>query len=153
MLKLAVMADDLYDLDFYLWTRTQAEALRARSTNALDYDLLAEEIEDMGKRDLRECASRVRQILIHLWKLAATRREEPKGHWKAEVLVQRNDLADALTPSLRGLVEQAVEKLHLDAVKAASRAFETEEPTALPLDPALRWTLAQVLGEDNDPLG
>ena len=34
------MADDLYDQDFYLLTRAQAEALRTRNlgANALNYD-------------------------------------------------------------------------------------------------------------------
>lgn len=45
------MADDLYDRDFFLWTREQAQALRARQAGAndLDWDRLAEEIEDVGR--------------------------------------------------------------------------------------------------------
>lgn len=83
------MADDasatLYDTDFYLWTQAQAAALRARagSDKTLDYDRLAEEIEDLGKSDYRAVTSAVRLILEHLYKLHATRRREPVGHWIA----------------------------------------------------------------------
>ena len=146
------MADDLYDRDFYLWTKAQAEALRKRSANELDYDLLAEEIEDMGKRDFRECASRVRVILEHLWKLSASTQPEPRGGWKATILTQRAELEDALTPTIRAMVKERLEKLHADALKAATAAFETEEPSAPSLSTSLRWSLAQVLGEEDDPL-
>ena len=146
------MAHDLYDRDFYLWTKAQAEALRARSGNALDYDLLAEEIEDMGKRDLRECSSRALQILIHLWKLASTQREAPKAHWRAEVRVQRRDLRSALSPSLRRLLDLELEALHVEAAEVAGDLVASEEP-GVRIDASRRWTLEQILGEVDDPLG
>ena len=45
----------LYDDDFYAWTQQQAELLRRgpAAANRLDYDLIAEEIEDLGERAAR----------------------------------------------------------------------------------------------------
>ncbi|HVY03324.1 MAG TPA: DUF29 domain-containing protein [Caulobacterales bacterium] len=146
-------ADDLYDRDFYLWTKAQAEALRARGRggNAIDYDVLAEEVEDLGKRDLRECISRTLVIIEHLMKLAWSTRAEPRGVWRATIRVQRTDLKRALTPSLRRMVEDELDAIHADAAQIAADSFGTEEPAG-ERDVGLRWTLRQILGEENDPL-
>lgn len=146
-------ADDLYDRDFYLWTKAQAEALRARGRggNAIDYDVLAEEVEDLGKRDLRECVSRALVIIEHLMKLSWSTKAEPRGGWRATIRIQRSDLKRALTPSLRRMVEADLETIHQDAAFVAAESFSSEEPDA-PRDQALRWTLPQILGEENDPL-
>jgi hypothetical protein len=42
--------NDLYDSDIALWAVEQAAALRARSANTLDWDHLAEEIDDVRRR-------------------------------------------------------------------------------------------------------
>ncbi len=143
------MADDLYDRDFFAWTQSQAEALRARGAgaNALDYERLAEEVEDMGKRDLRECVSGVLVILEHLWKLDASVQERPKAGWRRTVAVQRAALSDVLTASLRQQLEQRLDAMHEDAFGIATAAMEAEEPGAPPLDPARRWSLPEILGQ------
>jgi hypothetical protein len=38
--------EPLYDADILLWSEQQAEFLRRRATNSLDWDNLAEEIGD-----------------------------------------------------------------------------------------------------------
>jgi len=142
------MAHDLYDRDFYAWTQAQAEALRQRGGNQLDYDNLAEEVDDMGKRDLRECLSRVTTILEHLWKLEGSRNADPRAGWTRTILTQRIQLRRALTPSLRRMVENELLTLHSDALVLAQAAMDAEEPGTGALDAAKRWTLAQILGED-----
>lgn len=143
--------DDLYERDFYLWTQAQAEALRRRSANALDYDVLAEEVEDMGRSAKNAAMSHATRAIEHLFKLAWTQREEPKGGWRREVLVQRKDCKRELTPTIRKLVSDSLEELHVDAAEIASASFAAYEPDA-PRDATLRWTLAQILGEEDDPL-
>jgi len=65
------MADDatlsLYDTDFYLWTQAQAAALRAhrQGEQPLDYDRLAEEIEDLGASERNKVRSWIRLIIEH----------------------------------------------------------------------------------------
>lgn len=150
------MSASLYDLDFYEWTRAQAEALRAEArragrSNAIEWERVAEEIEDMGKSDLRECYSRVRTILEHLFKLAWSQRQEPRRGWEATILLQRADLAPVLTASLRAQVELELESLHRGAAKLAERTFLDHEPSER-VDASLRWPLAEILGEENDPI-
>ena len=151
---------DLYDEDFYLWTQAQAEALRAEGrrpragSNAIDWAHLAEEVGDLGARDIRECFSRVRTILEHLWKLETSAATEPRRGWAETVLTQRGDLADALTPSIRKLMEEQLVAAHERAFALAAKSLGLYEPEAAArLDAQRRWSLAQVLGEENDPLG
>ena len=56
-------APDLYEDDFYAWTQAQAQALRApgmRASNVVDWERVAEEIEDLGKRDVLAVQSLLR---------------------------------------------------------------------------------------------
>ncbi len=148
--------DDLYETDFYLWTKAQAEALRAagqgkRGSNAVEWERVAEEVEDMGKRDLRAARSFVALIIEHLLKLQATQRIEPRGGWQAEIIRFRGELEDGLTASIRNAIEADLDALHVRAARAAEKAFSTEEP-GVSVNANARWSLAEILGEENDPL-
>lgn len=147
------MADDLYDRDFYLWTRAQAEALRAHAgaSNALDYENLAEEVEDFGSAQRQKAESLIRQIITHLFKLSASRRPHPINHWRAEILELRLNLRRPLTRAIRNEIEADLEVIHRDALSIAEAKMAAYEP-GVAIDPALRWTLPQVLGEQDDPL-
>ena len=69
------MADDvkLYDLDFYAWSVQQAGRIRAAAGThpnlLIDWNEVAEEIEDLGKSLERELYSRLTTIIEHLLKL------------------------------------------------------------------------------------
>jgi hypothetical protein len=147
---------DLYERDFYLWTQRQAEALRAEAkrrpgSNEVEWDLVAMEIEDMGGRDARECYSRVATIIEHLFKLAWSARPEPQNGWRTTILTQRAEFEFVVTPTIRKKVEEKLEQLHVRAANLADQLFDMEEPST-PRDITLRWTLPQILGEENDPL-
>ncbi len=148
---------DTYERDFYLWTQTQADALRAEAkrrtggSNAVDWERVAEEIEDIGNSDLRECYSRVETIIEHLFKLAWTRQTDPAAGWRDTILRERNALELVLTPSLRPKVEQSLAQRHQRALRLAESSFAPHEPGAQ-RDPYLAWALPQILGEDRDPL-
>ena len=99
---------DLYDTDFVLWAKSQAELLRLRAAGKLaneaevDWSNIAEEIESLGKSDQRELRNRVRTILTHLIKLQASPAAEPRAGWRATILEQRAELRVVLddSPSL-----------------------------------------------------
>src|SRR5260370_31186066 len=61
-------AADLYDADFSEWAVRNAELLRSRHFDDADLEHIAEEIEDLSKREHRALRSAVTQILIHLLK-------------------------------------------------------------------------------------
>jgi Domain of unknown function DUF29 len=68
---MTVTPASLYDEDFYAWTQQQAGLLRRmpRVGTELDLDNIAEEIEDLGRSDLRTAQSLVEHIIEHLLKL------------------------------------------------------------------------------------
>ena len=53
-----------YEEDLSAWSYEQASLLRARQSDGLDWDNLAEEIEWMVGRDRRELKNRLRIILV-----------------------------------------------------------------------------------------
>ena len=132
------MADteQLYDQDFYLWTRETAAALRARRFADLDIEHIAEEIEDMGKSNKRELRSRLTQILEHLLKLRmakGTILEYNQNIWQASIARQRDEIEALLqeSPSLRRLV---VPDLIEDCYGRAARVVAAEYKVAPPAD-------------------
>ena len=72
----------LYDEDFVLWSKQQAEALRAAARGAnnqpIDWENVAEEIDSLGRSDKRELASQIRRIIEHLLKLEHSPATEPR---------------------------------------------------------------------------
>jgi sugar (pentulose or hexulose) kinase len=63
-------AADLYGRDFVRWAEAQAAALRAAARAGailpLDWEHLAEEVEDLAQSQRRELRSRLGTILEHL---------------------------------------------------------------------------------------
>src|SRR2546427_1392791 len=59
----------LYEVDSYTWALRQAGPLRERRAAALDWDNLAEEVEDLAGRHRDAITSYLARVLRHLWKL------------------------------------------------------------------------------------
>ena len=96
-----------YDSDFASWAIETAGALRARRLDDVNIDAVAEEIESLGKSNLREMESRIGQILEHRLKLDLVQGlvlEHNRRGWTASIGRQRNALASLFkqSPSLRG---------------------------------------------------
>src|SRR5437016_1113648 len=77
----------LYDEDFVAWTKQQADALRATARGRtdqlidwenIDWENLAEEIEDLGRSLRHELRSQIRRIVLHLVKLSVSPSREPR---------------------------------------------------------------------------
>jgi hypothetical protein len=118
-----------YDDDLYAWTKEQAALLRARRTEGLDWQNLAEEILSMGGRDRRKLESRLCIILLHLlkWQMQPPLRS---ASWRRSLRVQRREIRKLLkqSPSLRREVPALVREAYPDAVKDAV------DETGLPSD-------------------
>ena len=98
-----------YDDDFYAWTQAQAAALRAIPRQAIgdhvDIEHVAEEIEDLGKRDLREVESFLKRLVEHLVKIDACPGSPDRMHWFSEALNFQDSALAAFTPSMRHLID------------------------------------------------
>lgn len=93
---------DLYETDFYRWTREQARLLQERRFHELDLTNLIDEVLSVGASDKREIRSRLSVILTHLlkWKFQPGARS---GSWRKTLNEQRERLGDVLddSPSLK----------------------------------------------------
>ncbi len=102
------MADDLYEHDYWTWTQKQADALRRRSGNELDWDLLAQELDALGATEERELRSRYIVLMAHLlkWMHQPDRRSRS---WTNTLANQRADIANLFerNPGLKS-VDQAI---------------------------------------------
>jgi len=91
-----------YEDDVVAWATEQANLLREGRFGQLDREHLAEEIEDVGKSEQRELASRMTRLLAHLlkWQQQPGRRG---ASWQITIRNQRRGIARRLkeTPSLR----------------------------------------------------
>ncbi|MCG6942065.1 MAG: DUF29 domain-containing protein [Thiohalocapsa sp.] len=91
-----------YEGDIVAWAEHQARLLREGRLAEIDREHIAEEIEDLSKREQRELASRMAVLLAHLLKWRF--QPEPRGHsWLTTIRTQRNRIERRLrlTPSLR----------------------------------------------------
>ncbi|MCX7760575.1 MAG: DUF29 domain-containing protein [Hydrogenothermaceae bacterium] len=59
----------LYDKDYPLWVEINLELIKDKAFDLVDWDNMIEEIEDMGRSDLKACISHLAVILEHLYKL------------------------------------------------------------------------------------
>jgi len=110
-----------YDEDFCRWAEAQASLLRAGRFDALDIENLAEEVEDMAKRDRRAVESNLRIVLIHLLKYRF-QPEERSGSWLASIREHRlriwRDLRDS--PSRRRHLAAEFSDCYRDARRLAA---------------------------------
>ena len=114
-------AAELYDRDFYEWTLRNAKLLRSGKAAEADLDHIAEEIEDMGKRERRELISRLGVLIGHLLKWQA--QPDHRGRsWEAAIRLQRDEISDLLEemPSLRRYLEANLVKAYRHGAIAAS---------------------------------
>jgi hypothetical protein len=113
----------LYDEDFYAWTLTTAELLRQRRFAEIDIVHLAEEVEDMGKRERRALESHIRNVTLHLlkWRYQPGKRGVS---WRQSIRNGRIEIQKLLrdSPSLASQMPQM-----LEAEYPAARADASDE--------------------------
>lgn len=116
----------LYQKDTAAWSENQAAALRAaaqRGSNndELDWENLAEEIEDLGKSQRLALRSRLATIIEHLVKLQHSPAIDPRHGWQQTIRRERNEIERLLddSPSLSREVADLVKKETKRAVDTA----------------------------------
>jgi hypothetical protein len=132
-----------YDQDFYAWLTQNVELLRSGRLTEIDAEHIAEELESMGKRDLRQLRSRLQVLVMHLLKW----QYQPQGQstsWLATIDHQRDQIEALLldSPSLRGRLDHALSLIYPQAVRDACRETGQAETT---FPPACPYSLNEVL--------
>jgi hypothetical protein len=137
---------NLYDQDFYVWTMEQADLLRRRKPDWMDWNNVAEELESMGKRDRREIISRLEKLLVRIakWQWQPEKRSQS---WSQTIKEQRKQIALILkdSPSLDNFLRYSLPETWTSATDEAA------EETGLPLSTfpdTCPWNInAQILAD------
>jgi hypothetical protein len=135
-----------YENDIIAWAKEQSYLLRTGNLSALDIEHIAEEIEDVGKSEQRELASRMAVLLSHLLKWCY-QPERQGSSWQRTIKEQRKAILRRLknTPSLKTSLNDIdwLEDVWGDAV------LLTINETALDHFPDnCPWTMTNILSED-----
>jgi len=134
----------LYDTDFVEWTARTADLVRSGRLSEVDLEHVAEEIEDLGKRDRATVDSLVFRILLHQVK-RKIQPERDGASWRKSIVTSqpmiRRKIQDS--PSLRRFLLEELQSIYREAVRGA--VFETGiKPPELP--EVCPFTLDQVIG-------
>jgi hypothetical protein len=138
-----------YEEDFYAWTLEQAELLRSGEFSKIDALSIAEEIESVGRRDRRELADRLENVIGELLKW----RSQPGarcGNWQSAILTQRFEIEHIIedSPSLRQFASVYLAEAYTDARERVIETMGLLQPD-FPAD--CPFTLDQVLSHSFVP--
>lgn len=136
-----------YDQDFVAWSAEQARLLRSGQLSRLDVEHLAEEIEDLGKRERSALASRLAVLTGHLLKWRFQPDYPNRKSWRATINTQRRAIRKLLdeNPSLRPQLDGLLTDAYADALDLAV----AETPLDYDAFPAAcPWIVPEVLGDD-----
>jgi hypothetical protein len=138
-----------YQLDFYSWALEQARLLRERRAAELDWDNLAEEVEDLARRDAHALQSNCEVLIAHLLKL--THAGEPQRRrnlrlWQLHVRNAQRRIADLLAenPGLKTRTSELFAKAWPYGRDEALTALESDESAIPDVCP---WTFKQAEDE------
>ena len=145
--------EQLYEADFYAWTREQAKELRrlARTRPNVPVDLahIAEEIRDLGKSEYEAAFSLTQRIIEHLLLIEHSRATDQRLHWSDEIDDFLDQIDRKLSPSIRRRLKREFDDAFARASRRVRRKMERYgETEAAPTLPAqCSYTLDQVLGD------
>jgi hypothetical protein len=141
---------DLYERDYYSWTATQVRALRARKIAELDWDNLAEEVEDLGKSERHRLESHLEGLLMHLLKWVCQPRRRSR-RWSNSIREHRFRIQRVLrdNPSLKAVLPE----VFADAYEGALLTAQNETGLDLNAYEICPWAVEEAPGTDFWPDG
>jgi hypothetical protein len=136
----------LYDDDVLLWSERQAALLRRIAAGEPvnerpDWPNIIEEVESVGRSDLRAVESLLLQALLHTLKAQAWPESAAVPGWQAEARLFRAQARRAFAPSMRQRIDLA--GLYADALRAIPETIDGQPPVPVAADCAM--TLDQLL--------
>jgi hypothetical protein len=127
---------DLYENDILTWSERQAELPRRRATgepvNDEDIDWLnvAEEIEDLGKSEVRAVRSHIVRALSHDLKAEAWPESREVPRWRAEARGHRDEARDDYVVSMAAKIDMA--KLYQQVLRRMPDTIDGIPPLPVP---------------------
>jgi Domain of unknown function DUF29 len=136
------MPDDLYHTDILGWSKAQAERLRrvaaGERVNDVDWEHVIEEVEDVGRSELKTVRSLLRRALEHALKAAAWPEHAAARKWRNEAASFLAQARDRYEPGMAQHLDTA--ELYADAL-AVVRSLDMRRlgrllPEAIALTPS-----------------
>ncbi len=141
---------DTYHTDILMWSEPQSALLRRIAAGqvpdaAPDWQNIIEEVETLGRSELRTCDSQLRPAMIHLLKLRAWPSSAAASHWRAELRGFLFEAGRSFTPSMRRCL--GLGDIYRSALEQVRD--ETDDAGAPQILPDLcPWTLEALLAGD-----
>ncbi len=145
---------DLYETDILEWSDRQAALLRRVAAGEApneppDWANIIDEVESVGRSELRACESHLVMALLHDLKCEAWPRSTEVPHWRGEARRQRDEARAAFTSAMRRRVDVAA--LYRRALNALPTTIDGQPP--LPVPPTCPVSLDDLLGDPSPPRG
>jgi hypothetical protein len=117
----------LYESDYFKWLEKTLDKLRNQEYEQIDWGILIEEIETMGRSEKNALESNLIIILLHLLKWQYQPQKQ-SGSWERSIIEHRRRVRRALqdSPSLKSYLVSILEGSYYEAVKQAKA--ETKLP-------------------------
>ena len=148
-----IQPNNLYEQDFNAWALDEANKLKLKQFDSVDWSNLIEEIEDMSKREISSLENRLITLIMHLlkWQLQPEARGNSNS-WEATIKQQRLKIKKLIKkmPSLKNHLEQLLsdDSVYQDAVLEAIK--ETSLSYAI-FPSTLPYTQEQLLDDEFYP--
>jgi len=135
-----------YDSDFYGWTQRQAALLRDRDNrnNEIDWDNIAEELDDLGHSLKSDIERRLENLVLHLlkWKYQPALQ---CGSWRGSIVEARTrvERLKEKNPSLKNYPRDCLAEIYPSArAQAVAETGREDFPDACP------WTIENILADE-----
>ncbi len=138
-----------YDEDILVWSERQSTLLRRIAAGErvndtdLDWPNIAEEIESVGRSELRACGSLLMQALLHQLKILAWPNSTAVPGWEEELIRFRQEAADDYAPSMRQHLD--LDRLYRRALLRLPKQIDGQPP--LPVPQTCPVTLDELLSD------
>ncbi|MEA5535214.1 DUF29 domain-containing protein [Crocosphaera sp. XPORK-15E] len=119
-----------YEKDFVQWLDEQASFLLQGKYEQLDVTNLVEEIEALGRSEVRAAFNLLKQIIAHKLKLEYSELIDPRKHWQDEIDEFYEQLGFVLTKTVRNKLD--LEKIYQAAKKKVLKNYDFDLPDKCP---------------------
>jgi hypothetical protein len=136
-----------YNADVIAWANEQASFIRSGRFDLLDIEHIADEIEDVGKSELREFENRMAVLLAHLIKWQYQPSHQGSS-WERTIKNQRTLIVRRLTktPSLKAHLRE--DEFWLEVWADATRIAEVETGILNLFPESCPWDFEQIISPD-----
>ena len=135
-----------YKQDIVAWAQEQAQFIRAGRFDLLDLEHIADEIDDVGKSEQRELASRMAVLMAHLLKWQY-QPERSGSSWQRTIKEQRKALGLHIkqVPSLK---QKLYDPEWLEGVWSDAVTLAVKETSLGDFPETCPWSIDEVLSAD-----